>query len=138
MTLPDNLLMYCVLTKCRIRSRFEMRCLDMNRISLSYVSCIACMWGLLSSHAQPANDNFAASWSLAGIVVTTNGSSLGGTRESFEGSYGFNVGGRSVWFTWIAPNSNTFEVNTFGSAFDTVLAVFEGIELGGLALVAAN
>jgi hypothetical protein len=34
-----------------------------------------------------------------------------------------NPGGKSVWWTWVAPANGLVTVSTQGSTFDTVLAV---------------
>lgn len=46
-------------------------------------------------------------------------------------------GDATVWYRLIAPSTGTLTVNTFGSAYDTVLAVFSGTR-GALTLLACN
>lgn len=43
----------------------------------------------------------------------------------------------SVWYVWTAPNANQVEVNTYGSNYDTVVAVWSGT-CGALVEVACN
>ena len=46
-------------------------------------------------------------------------------------------GGATVWYRFVAPSSGTLTANTFGSNYDTVLAVFSG-ERGALMRLACN
>ncbi|PAW86332.1 MAG: hypothetical protein B9S33_08300 [Pedosphaera sp. Tous-C6FEB] len=66
------------------------------------------------------------------------GSTLGATREPGEPFHAGNVGGHSLWFAWTAPASATVTVDTIGSNFDTLLAVYTGTVLTNLTLLAAN
>jgi hypothetical protein len=50
-----------------------------------------------------------------------------------------DVGGRSVWYRWIAPTNGFVDFNTLGSSFDTTLAVYTNTTLAaGNIPVAAN
>src|SRR5262249_6345323 len=57
-------------------------------------------------------------------VVT--GSNVGATNEVGEPNhFATSPGGRrSVWLSWLAPVSGTATMDTFGSAFDTVLSIY--------------
>ena len=84
------------------------------------------------------NDHFANRISLAGSSSTVSGSVLGATKEPDEPAHGGNDGGRSVWWKWTAPANGLVEIDTFGSSFDTTLAIYTGSALSGLSLVAEN
>ncbi len=84
------------------------------------------------------NDHFANRISLAGSSSTVSGSVLGATKEPDEPAHGGNDGGRSVWWKWTAPANGLVEIDTFGSSFDTTLAIYTGSTLSGLSLVAEN
>jgi hypothetical protein len=86
---------------------------------------------------QPANDNFASAIALAGYSGRVEGSTVGATAQSGEPLHA-DGGNNSVWWTWTAPTLGTMEISTFGSSFDTVLAVYTGTAVGSLAKVAAN
>lgn len=63
------------------------------------------------------------------------------TRESAEPMIAGMGGGASVWWTWTAPaglENAKIEINTEGSSFDTLLAVYTGKELATLKVVAEN
>ena len=95
------------------------------------VGLVACLAG-----AQPANDNFASAWVITGLTGSTNGNNSGATVEACEtnqlntflpdGSVEYinDPIGSSVWLVWTAPTNGTVQFDTFGSDFDTVLAVW--------------
>ncbi len=83
----------------------------------------------------PSNDNFANAWTLTGNAGTALGSSSGATRETSEPTHlsGSGIAGTaSVWFRWTPTTSGTAIIDTVGSLFDTVLAVYTGSTLSGL------
>lgn len=89
--------------------------------------------------AAPANDSFAAQPVLVGSTNSVSVSSLGATAEAGEPShYAGNPASASVWWTWIAPDNGVAVVDTLGSSFDTVLAVYTGDAVNALSLVANN
>ena len=91
------------------------------------------------SQGPPLNDNFASAQTLAGCSGTAVGSNVFATREANEPNHfpvpNFSVAHRSVWYQWQAPASGTATINTFGTGFDTVLAVYTGNSVGALNLV---
>ncbi len=100
-----------------------------------------CGFGLLAgftAQAQPANDSFANRIVLTGLSADTTGSNVGATTEAGEPSRidGYRFGA-SVWWSWTAPASGTVRITTFGSSFDTVLAVCTG-SLGALNVIVGN
>jgi hypothetical protein len=50
-------------------------------------------------------------------------------------SFPANAGGRSVWWSWVTTNSGLVTIDTAGSSFDTLLAVYTGTAVGSLTLV---
>jgi hypothetical protein len=86
----------------------------------------------------PANDNFAGRIALTGAIRTVTGSNNSATREAGEPNHAGNSGGKSVWWSWTAPSNGTYSVSTRGSDFDTLLGVYTGTTVTGLALVASN
>ena len=91
--------------------------------------------------AQPANNNFTNAWTLTGTFVTKNGNTsqpVNATKEPGEPNHAGFVGGRSVWFNWIAPTSGPVRISTAGSGFNTLLAVYTGTAVNALTQVAAN
>ena len=86
----------------------------------------------------PPNDSFNNAYSISGAAGSTNGTSAAATKEAGEPSHAGNNGGRSVWYRWTPSVNGTAVIDTSGSAFDTLLAVYTGADVGGLALVASN
>jgi hypothetical protein len=100
---------------------------------------------VFSAQAQPANDNFANAWTLTGTSITTNGNSgqvnagiPNATKEPGEPNHAGFPGGRSVWFNWTAPTNVTVRIDTIGSAFNTLLAVYTGTAVNALTVIAQN
>ncbi len=86
----------------------------------------------------PTNDNFANPILLDGTNIITTGSSVGASMEPGEPFHWMTTGGKSVWWTWQAPQSGPVTISTGGSAFDTVLAIYTGTSVAALTLVANN
>ena len=94
---------------------------------------------LTSPTPAPANDQFVSRISIStGDRVMVNGTNVGATKEVGEPSHAGNAGGKSVWWSWTAPESGLATINTLGSTFDTLLAVYTGSSVTGLTLVAQN
>jgi subtilisin len=83
-----------------------------------------------------ANDAFAKAQQPTG--ATTNGSNQGATKEPGEPNHAGDDGGKSVWYRWTPQTSETVTIDTAGSNFDTLLGVYTGSAVDGLAEVASN
>ena len=87
-------------------------------------------FGLLASLAvaQPANDNFTNAVTIGGLSGTVSGTNSGATLEVDEPPFinADDYAGvvKSVWYKWTAPSNGVVAFDTFGSGFDTVLAVY--------------
>lgn len=80
----------------------------------------------------PNNDHFANRIPLTGTATNTSASSLGASKEANEPDHAGNTGGKSVWWRWTAPAAGEVTIDTVGSDFDTVLAVYQGTALSNL------
>ena len=87
---------------------------------------------------QPANDNFAAATSVPAQGGHLTGHNLGATKENGEPAHSSLTGGASVWWKWTAPATARATINTFGSDFDTVLAVYYGSSVSNLHSIVFN
>lgn len=78
------------------------------------------------SRSAPANDDFVNAQALADSAGTISASNVSATKEAWESGYAHagNSGGASIWFTWTASTSQTVSIDTSGSDFDTLLAVY--------------
>lgn len=86
----------------------------------------------------PLNDHFIHAEVLEGQAAVASGSNVGATREPAEPDHADVPGGRSVWYRWSAPGTGEWSIDTFGSRFDTTLAVYRGTDLLNLVEVASN
>ena len=91
--------------------------------------------------SQPVNDNFADAIELSGFdnfysyAIGTNALA---TTEPGEPSHAEKGPYNSVWWE-LTPNSNViFDIETYGSCFDTVLAVYNGYNVSNLSELASN
>jgi len=91
-----------------------------------------------ASSTAPANDLFENRIALSGTSATASGTNVKATRQAGEPRHAGNAGGRSVWWTWTAPASGTVTIDTLGSKFDTLLAVYTGTSVSALTPVASN
>lgn len=90
------------------------------------------------SPSRSPNDAFEDRTLLVGYESTASGTNLDATEESGEPTHHGVGGGKSVWWTWTAPASGNVEINTAGSGFDTVLAIYEGSRVDDLTRLASN
>jgi hypothetical protein len=94
----------------------------------------------------PFTDNFDAvnrtNGNFTNLISTLSGSGRGSntnaTRESGEPLHAGKSGTHSVWLTWTPPLSGVATIDTEGSGFDTLLAVYTGDNLTKLVRVAAD
>ena len=106
------------------------------RLKLGLAVCAGLLLAGLAG-AQPVNDNFANATTIAGITGTTNGNNLLATLEApceinqittFNSDGSVEISndkiGATVWYAWKAPATGTVAFDTFGSDFDTVLAIW--------------
>jgi hypothetical protein len=66
------------------------------------------------------------------------GTTVGATKETGEPSHAGNTGGKSIWYAWTPTVTATVTIDTIGSAFDTLLAVYTGSAVYALTAVASN
>jgi len=80
----------------------------------------------------PAGDNFAQRVPLVETNGIASGNNILATREPGEPNHAGKPGGKSVWYTWVAPDEGIARFRTVGSTFDTLLAVYEGSAVANL------
>ncbi len=86
----------------------------------------------------PANDNFVSRTTIDGTAAILSGTNAGATKEAGEPSHAGNAGGKSVWWTWMAPGAGQVTIDTTGSNFNTLLAAYTGTSVSTLTKVASN
>jgi len=87
---------------------------------------------------RPANDHFGSARIVSGGSFDVTGSNRFASEQTGEPNHAGNRGGASVWFRWSAPNTRYYTIRTFGSNFDTLLAVYRGNRVNALTRVASN
>src|SRR4051794_13084368 len=85
-----------------------------------------------------AGDYFSGPVRLAGASGTVRTNNALATKEPAEPPHARNVGGHSLWFSWTPSVSGDVSVDTAGTAFDSVLAVYTGSSLAALTEGASN
>jgi hypothetical protein len=90
------------------------------------------------SIGSPLNDPFANRLPASTTSTQTIGSNLGATSETGEPRNPSLAGGKSVWWSWSSSAGGTVTISTYGSEFDTTLAVYSGNALSTLVLIASN
>jgi M6 family metalloprotease-like protein len=93
---------------------------------------------LIISGPLGTNDNFAGALPLASSEGTLLSSNAAATRETGEPAHAGNGPHKSIWFYFTAPRAGSFDINTSGSSFDTLLAVYTGTAVNALTHVASN
>ena len=74
----------------------------------------------------------------AAEILHAEGFNCEATKEPGEPAIAGNAGGKSVWWQWQATTSGWVTIQTAGSTFDTLLAVYSGSGLSNLKLVATG
>ncbi|MEA3209929.1 MAG: hypothetical protein QOE70_2986 [Chthoniobacter sp.] len=94
---------------------------------------------LASGSAAPDNDNFAEARVIDSDSATDASNNSFATAEPGEDVHTDIIyEGKSIWWKWTASHAGAVTVDTLGSAFDTLLAVYTGDSIAHLALVSSN
>jgi alpha-tubulin suppressor-like RCC1 family protein len=93
---------------------------------------------ILTVITPPPNDNFGQRIPIPGLSVIVMGSNVGATKQSGEPNHAGNAGSSSVWYSWGAPANGLVTIDTAGSVFNTLLAVYTGNNVSNLTLIASN
>ena len=108
------------------------------QLLLAAVLLVSLAWiGAARGESGPPNDHRANAASGPGAVridlaVPLVGSTLGATKEPGEPAHAGEPGGASVWY-WILGRGQPVTLQTVGSSFDTVLAVYRSQPFGSIA-----
>jgi len=86
----------------------------------------------------PDNDNFADASTIPDLPYNAVQSTTGATLEPFEPNFACAPVVSSVWYAFTPAADVRVDADTFGSDYDTVLAVFTGTGLGDLQSVGCN
>jgi len=86
----------------------------------------------------PQNDNFSDAINLSGNSGNTTGDSTGSTTETGEPAHADKGPYNSVWWKFTPSSNGKLDLNTHGSSFDTVLAMYIGSAVNNLTTKASN
>lgn len=96
----------------------------------------------LPAHAAPSppsnDDLFSSSNTLNGNLGVVFGSNRGATKQSGEPNHNGNTSTTSIWYRWTPTVPGMARVETVGSSFDTILAVYTGPNIANLTLIISN
>jgi hypothetical protein len=93
---------------------------------------------LLAAVSPPSNDLFTDRAIISGTIGGLTAQNFNAGAETGEMNHAGVIGGRSAWWSWTAPSSGVVSIDTHGSNFDTLLAVYTGTALNNLVSVTAN
>ena len=107
--------------------------------SMSPPGCLLAVTG-----AAPGNDNFGSATTISSSSFTTTEDTSGATPDGTpvpstctQGAAS-NGDSNSVWFKYTPSANVTAQIDTLGSAYDTILSVWTGSSASGLTNVACN
>jgi hypothetical protein len=85
-----------------------------------------------------AGDDLATALPLTGTSASAHGSNVSFTKEPGEPWHAGNPGGKSIWWTWTAPVNGPVSIDTGGTPFLTLLAIYTGNSVSNLTSIASN
>ncbi|MFP6807667.1 MAG: S8 family serine peptidase [Pseudomonadales bacterium] len=87
----------------------------------------------------PVNDLFEQATRIENTSGRVSGTNILATGEPDEPDHALvSIPLESVWYSWVAPSNGTLDVDTFGSDYDTTLAIYSGGVLGNLTELGSN
>jgi hypothetical protein len=98
---------------------------------------IGVVWLLAGSsavRAAPVNDDFSSAATIGPLPYSTTVDTSEATLESGEPQPCIGST-KTVWFAFTAPATGSYQIDTFGSSFDTVFSVYTGSSLSGLSYI---
>jgi hypothetical protein len=93
---------------------------------------------ITSANRRHSNDNLSSAAAITGSDFSLKALNDNATQQTNELNIADTTSGKSVWWSWTASNSNSVQVTTQGSNFDTLLAVYTGTDYSNLQLVTEN
>lgn len=94
--------------------------------------------GVARATEPPANDNFADAVLVGALPFDDAVTTSGATEEKHEPEPGCGPIGRTVWYRFTPDTDTEVRVDTAGSDFDTMVAVYTGGNVPSLKEVACN
>lgn len=108
------------------------------RYRIAVISVLTMMFAIVPAMpalAQPSNDNFAEPTPVSAVPFDDSVPMFDATVEAGEPVEVCAPMANTVWYALTLEQAETVLIDTAGSGFDTVLAVWQGTDIGGLDLV---
>ncbi|MEK7954264.1 hypothetical protein [Luteolibacter soli] len=86
----------------------------------------------VSGAIAPVNNNFASATILTGTNTEATASNSLATSEAGEPLDITDNAGNTIWFSWTAPSSGTFNIDTQRGDFDSIVSVYTGSAVNAL------
>ncbi len=93
---------------------------------------------LTTTSTRPFNDDFGARPHFTSDFLTIRASNVGATAESGEPAHAGFTPTATLWWEWTAQTGGPVTIDTTGSGYDTVLAVYAGTSVGNLTPIVSN
>ena len=103
--------------------------------SISVLATILAILPAMPALAQPSNDNFAGPTPVTSVPFEDSVGVFDATVEPGEPAEVCAPIGNTVWYALTLDQAATLLIDTTGSGFDTVLAVWQGTDITSLNLV---
>ena len=92
---------------------------------------------ILSINTTPDNDSVSQPQVLSGPSVSVLGANVFASLQGGEPRILGNPGGHSLWYSWTAPSTGTFQVSGYSYDFVPEVAAYTGTSFGNLSLVSS-
>jgi len=89
----------------------------------------------LASALTPPNNNFSTPDNMSSSNYT--GTNINASKEIREPNHAGNAGGKSIWVK-LSNTTDNVKIDSYGSNFDTLIAVYSGTTVSGLSLLTSN
>jgi outer membrane protein assembly factor BamB/subtilisin family serine protease len=90
---------------------------------------------VLAINTTPDNDAFALAQAMTGSSFSVADANINASREGGEPLILGHSGGHSLWYSWTAPKSGTFQVSGYSYDFAPDVAIYTGTSVSSLSLV---
>jgi len=117
----------------------------MKKITVLIAMAIVLVMATSAHSVAPANDMFANRIIINGASGSTNGNNSDATLEPgepchiYSSIFGYQgYGSNSVWWTWTAPSTATYDFDTRGTSSNVFVCVYTGDSLTNLTKIVYN
>ena len=111
-----------------------------NALGLTYANASASNWSSFTTAAGPANDTIDTATDISATVPyeSTPNTTAATLDSGTSNTCSPNIGLSSVWYKYAATSNTRIYLDTFGTSYDTFIAVWTKNANGTLSLVTCN